>query len=75
MTTPQKSESATEKPDIKPLLASIPVTQALLGDLGRSSVYKLCDNQELESVWIGKRHFVTRASIARLANKLTGAAA
>ena len=54
---------------------SIPETRHILGDVGRTKVYGLMDNGELERVKVGSRAFVTSLSIDRYLDRLSDAAA
>jgi len=55
-----------------PLLRSIPDTQADLGRVGRTKVYELIKNGNLEAVNIGRRSFVTTTSIEAYVRRLAG---
>jgi excisionase family DNA binding protein len=35
-------------------------------DVARSTLYRLLDNQQLESIWIGRKRLILSASIERL---------
>ena len=52
-----------------PALASIKETGVEL-NIGRTKVYELIDDGELETVKIGRRHLIVRASIGRLIARL-----
>ncbi len=58
----------------QPLLVSIPETGHQLG-VGRTKVYGLIDEGELETIHIGDRHLVIQASIKRLVERLAQQAA
>lgn len=51
----------------------IPETQAALGGLSRSAIYELIDKGHLVRVKVGRRSFVTTASIADYTRRVAGA--
>lgn len=57
-------------PELQPRLVSIPMTGQLLG-LGRTKVYSLIDEKELETVTIGTRRLVTLRSVDALIERAT----
>ena len=61
----------TKQADTSPRLASIEETGHALGGLGRSSVVKLLDKNELESVHLGRRRMVLVSSIDKLLGRAT----
>lgn len=58
--------------DEQPLrrLVSIPDAQKMLGDLGRTTVYNLIDQGELQRVNIGRRAFICVDSIDAYVDRL-----
>lgn len=48
-------------------LLDIPAAQMALGGISRSSIYKLISNQKLETVKVGRRVFLRRASVEQIA--------
>jgi excisionase family DNA binding protein len=52
------------------LLCAIPVTQEVLGGIGRTTVYELMKDGSLESVKIGSRSFITRRSLEAYVDRL-----
>ena len=54
---------------ITPALVSIKEGAAEL-NLGRTKIYELIGNGELETVKIGRRHLIVHASIGRLVDRL-----
>jgi excisionase family DNA binding protein len=52
---------------LEPLLLSIPSTQHILGDVGRSSVYAWLADGSLEGVKLGKSLRITLESVKRKA--------
>ena len=58
----------------KRLLFSIEETQHCLGDLGRTTLYRLINDGEITLVKIGRRSFVTSESLQEYVNRLTVAA-
>lgn len=55
---------------MKPFLLSIPEARKTLGGecdpIGRTTIYRLIESQRLEAVKVGKRTFITYASIEAL---------
>lgn len=47
----------------RPLLVDFGAAQAMLGGLGRTSLYGLINDGQLETVKIGRRIFVTQRSL------------
>jgi excisionase family DNA binding protein len=56
------------------LLVNITDTGHALGGSGRTKVYELIKDRELTAVKIGRRTFVTHASIEAYVDRLTGTA-
>jgi excisionase family DNA binding protein len=54
------------------LLLPIEEAQQRLGGIGRSTIYELINRGEIEKVNIGRRGFITAASITAYVNRLTG---
>lgn len=54
-----------------PEIYPIPLAQARLGGISRQKVYDLIDQQLLERVHLGRRAFITRASIENLLTSIT----
>jgi len=54
-----------------PKLDSIPDTQKLLGGISRTTLYELAKRGDLAVVRIGRRAFVTRASIDQYVERLS----
>lgn len=52
-----------------------PYTEAMqqLGDIGRTKLDQLCDNDDLKRVHIGRRAFITAESIEAYVNRLATA--
>jgi len=57
--------------DPGPLLDSVPGAQARLGGIGRSQLYELLAQGELESVKIGRRRMITVASMVAYVDRQT----
>lgn len=53
----------------EPFLISIDETQKMIG-VGRTKVYQLMDDRELESVKIGDRRLITMPSIKKMIERL-----
>jgi len=53
-----------------PLIHSIPATQHLLGDIGRTSTYELIAKGKIKKVKINKRTFITDTSIRAYVREL-----
>ncbi len=51
-------------------LASIAMTQELLGGVSRQTVYNLIETGRLQRVKLGRRAFLTRASVDQLVAEL-----
>lgn len=55
---------------MKPFLLSIPEARKALGGesdpIGRTTIYRMVQNRDLEAVKVGKRTFITFASIEAL---------
>lgn len=58
-----------------PLLVQVSDLPRYLGNIGRTSTYKLIAGGELTRVNIGRRAFVTRQSIDAYVERITAAAA
>ena len=58
----------------KPLLTPIPGVQSQLGDVSRTTIYKLVDSGELVRVNIGRRSFITTESLTAYVERLSSAA-
>jgi hypothetical protein len=58
----------------KRLLPSVPETQAMLGDIGRTKVWQLIRGGELVRVNLGRRTLVTAKSVEALVDRLEDAA-
>ena len=56
------------------LLISIEDGRQKLGGIGRTTVYELIKQGELEHVNIGRRGFLTATSLAQYVERLTGGA-
>ena len=56
------------------LLVPIPGAQKELGEISRTTVYKLVDDEELVKVNIGRRSFITAESLAAYVERLKEAA-
>ena len=56
------------------LLIPIPGACSALGDVSRTTVYKLVDDQELTRVNIGRRSFITAESLVAYVDRLSEAA-
>ncbi|BBY47646.1 hypothetical protein MARA_11140 [Mycolicibacterium arabiense] len=56
-----------------PLLQNYAQAMVTLGHIGRSSLYELIDAGEITRVKIGRRAFITTASIAAYVDRLVGA--
>jgi helix-turn-helix protein len=56
------------------LLVPIPDACRILGYLGRTKVYELVNNGELTKVSIGRRGYITAASIEAYVNRLSESA-
>jgi hypothetical protein len=54
-------------------LLSLPQAQAALGGIGLSLLYKLIDTGSIQRVKIGRRAFVTQASVDAFVASLTAA--
>lgn len=67
--------SKTPAAPIKPELYSYTDTAKILGGIGRSSVYNLIDDGYLTRVHVGRRAFITAASIDAYVALLTKVAA
>jgi Tfp pilus assembly protein FimV len=52
-------------------LLSLPQAQAALGGIGLSLLYKLIDSGSVQRVKIGRRAFITQASVDRFVASLT----
>ncbi len=52
------------------LLVPIPDSQARLGGIGRTTLWKLVRDGELEQVSIGRRAFITEASLSAFVERL-----
>jgi len=61
-----------ETTEAEPLLYSIPEGRKRLGGLGTTTIYDLIKRGELEKVNIGRRGFITAASIERYVERLSG---
>lgn len=61
--------------DAQRSIRPLPETQTRLGGIGRSKLYELIKSHELELVKIGRRSFVTDASIDAFLDRLRGSAA
>ena len=55
-----------DNPEDGDRLLPLPEAPHMLGDIGRTSIYKLMDNGDLESVKILDRRMITLPSIKRL---------
>jgi hypothetical protein len=70
--------STHEQTHSKPLtreqwLLSLPQAQSALGGIGLTLLYKLIDTGSVQRVKIGRRAFVTQASVDAFVASLTGA--
>ncbi|AKQ07806.1 excise protein [Mycobacterium phage Kinbote] len=63
----------TTQPDA--LLLSIPEARAMLGGIGRTTLYELIGRGDIKKVKIGARGFITRASIVAYVERLSSAQA
>jgi hypothetical protein len=54
-------------------LVSIPDSMALLGGIGRTKLWELCNDGELERVGVGRRTFVTAKSLHAYVERLRNA--
>jgi len=54
-----------------PKLDSIPDAQAYLGGISRTTLYELAKRRDLKVVRIGRRAFVTRASLDEYVERLS----
>lgn len=56
------------------LLVPYDETRRKLGDIGRTTLYELFERNELVQVHIGRRGFVTAASLEAYVDRLSGVA-
>jgi hypothetical protein len=71
--TKRGRDVATISPRREQWLLSLPQAQAALGGIGLSLLYKLIDNGSIQRVKIGRRAFITQASIDAFVASLTAA--
>lgn len=68
--TPGDERNESEVPGMARLLVPIPESQAMLGDVGRTTIWKLVKAKELEQVNIGRRSFITAESLEAYVGRL-----
>ena len=57
-----------------PLLLDFPEARTALGGIGRTTLYELVNSHQLTAAKIGRRSFITRASIEAYVDRLTATA-
>jgi excisionase family DNA binding protein len=57
--------TTTQTPTIAPLLRSIDEAQAVLGGIGRTTLYELIGSGDLKVIKLGRRTFIAQAELER----------